>query len=79
LLSLLLAQMVDDKLWISSFEEAIKRHDADSIRELLQNPPSSDDIDLLKQILLLTMDAEIILCEMRQKLVNERNVILSYS
>jgi hypothetical protein len=71
--------MVDDKLWISSFEEAIKRHDADSIRELLQNPPSSDDIDLLKQILLLTMDAEIILCEMRQKLVNERNVILSYS
>lgn len=70
--------MVDCKGWIVLFEAAIKTRDSDSIWELLQNFPSSKEVDLLKQILLLTMDAESILCEMRQELVNERNLILSH-
>lgn len=70
--------VVDCKGWIVLFEAAIKTRDSDSIWELLQNFPSSKEVDLLKQILLLTMDAESILCEMRQELVNERNLILSH-
>lgn len=69
--------MVDCNDWIASFEMAIKGRNSNAIKELLQNPPSSKDIDLLKKILLLSMDAETILCEMRQELVNERNLIQS--
>jgi len=69
--------VVDCNDWIASFEMAIKGRNSNAIKELLQNPPSSKDIDLLKKILLLSMDAETILCEMRQELVNERNLIQS--
>ena len=70
--------MVDCNEWIASFEVAIKARNPDFIRELLQKPPSSKDSDLLKQILLLTMDAESMLCEMRKELVNKRDAIQSH-
>jgi hypothetical protein len=68
--------VVDSDAWIASFENAIQVRDAHLIHLLLQTLPISQNIDVMKQILLLTMDAEIMLCEIRQELVNQRETIL---
>jgi len=69
--------VVESDAWIASFENAIQIRDADQIHLLLQTLPIIQNIDAMKQILLLTMDAEVMLCEIRQELVNQREIIIS--
>ncbi len=69
--------VVDTNEWITSFEKAIELRDANLLRTLLQTLPISQNLDLMKHILLLTMDAETMLCEIRQELVNQRTQIES--
>jgi hypothetical protein len=67
--------VVDSNKWIESFEKAIEFRDANLIHVLLQTLPISQNLDEMKHILLLTMDAEAILCDLRQELVNQRTEI----
>jgi len=66
---------MDNHTWISSFEKAIQARDTNLLHQLLQMPPLFHNIDIMKQVLLLTMDAENMLCEVRQDLVDQRTTL----
>lgn len=67
--------VVDSIEWIASFEKAIEFRDTNEVHILLKTIPISNNHAVMKQILLLTMDAETMLCEIRQELVNQRKQI----
>lgn len=63
--------------WIDSFQSAIALRDVQKIHSLLQALPQLHTSEEMKSILLLSMDAEILLCNIRQELVNQRTSIIS--
>lgn len=63
--------------WFISFQAAIKLRDAQSIHGLLSSLPEFTSHDEMKTFLLLSMDAEGLLCDIRQKLVNQKKAIAS--
>lgn len=69
--------MVNNNEWIASLQVAIHTHDSELLQKLLQTLPVFQNSDELQQVLLLTMDAENMLCELRQELVNQRETIIS--
>ena len=69
--------MVNSNEWIASLQVAIHTHDSELLQKLLQTLPVFQNSDELQQVLLLTMDAENMLCELRQELVNQRETIIS--
>lgn len=69
--------MVNNNEWIASLQVAIHTHDSELLQKLLQTLPVFQNSDELQQVLLLTMDAENMLCELRQELVNQREAIIS--
>jgi len=73
----MLHQVVDCNEWITLFEKAMEIRDANQIHILLDVLPFVEDIDVMKHILLLTIDAEIVLCEMHQDFVNKRAAVLA--
>jgi len=68
---------MDSNRWIVSFEKAIQSRDTDLLHKLLQTLPSFQNSDVMKQVLFLTMDAENMLCKIRQQLVSQREIITS--
>ena len=69
--------MVNSNEWIASLQVAIHTHDSELLQKLLQTLPVFQNSDEQQQVLLLTMDAENMLCELRQELVNQRETIIS--
>lgn len=63
--------------WIDSFQSAITLRDSKAIHLLLHALPLFSSIEEIKNVLLLSMDAETLLYDMRQELINQRTAITS--
>lgn len=61
--------------WFTSFQSAINLRDVQNIHELLSSLPKFTSHDEMKTFLILSMDAEALLCDIRQKLVDQKTVI----
>lgn len=68
---------IDVDHWINSFQSAISFINTEQIHSLLQTIPSLHTKEEMKRVLLLTMDAEVIICVIHQKLVHQRAAIAS--
>lgn len=63
--------------WSELFQEAIASSDPQTVHTLLHALPDFQTHEELKSVLLLSMDAEVMLCDLRQKLTDQRAAILS--
>ncbi|MCX6074658.1 MAG: hypothetical protein NTY39_10095 [Campylobacterales bacterium] len=63
--------------WIEAFQGAITSYNTQEVAVLLHSLPFMATREELKRVLLLSMDAEVMLCEIRQKLVDKRSAIIS--
>lgn len=63
--------------WIKLFQNAIASSDAQNIHLLLKTLPVFNTTEEMKKVLVLSMDAESMLCSLRQNLVNTRSDIIS--
>ncbi len=63
--------------WIELFQEAIVSSDPQTVHALLHTLPTFQTHEELKSVLLLSMDAEVMLCDLRQKLTDKRAELLS--
>lgn len=61
--------------WIDSFQSAIALRDFKTIHLLLHTIPLFSTINEMKMVLLLSMDAEALLCDMRQELIDQKTAI----
>lgn len=61
--------------WIESFESAIISKNVQQIRILLYMFPTLLTKVEMNHILLLSMDAEALLCDMRQELIDQKTAI----
>lgn len=63
--------------WIESFQSAISLSDTKTVHLLLHEIPQFQTIEDMKTVLLLSMDAENMLCTVRQELVAQRTALAS--
>ncbi len=63
--------------WIELFQHAIALSDSKNVHLLLKNLPLFNTVEEMQKVLLLSMDAESMLCTLRQNLVNKRADITS--
>lgn len=61
--------------WLELFQAATEERDTQSIHTMLHSLPQFQTHDEMKAFLILSMDAEALLCDIRQKLVDQKTVI----
>lgn len=61
--------------WSTAFKEAITTKNTHTIKCLLSSLPQCETEAQMREMLLQTMDAEVMLCEMRQQLLELRSDI----
>lgn len=68
----------DVNKWIELFQDAIASSDTQKIHSLLHSLPIFKTEEEMRNVLLLSMDAESMICTLRQELVNKRATITSH-
>lgn len=63
--------------WMSAFEAAMFSRDTETIAHYIHHLPIFKTNDEMRECLLLTMDAEALLCDIRNELVMQRNSLQS--
>ena len=63
--------------WSESFQKALDSKNLSEIQALIGTLPTLDSQDQMKQILLQTMDAEMVLHEIRVHLLEKREKLIS--